>query len=136
MFIKNRKISNKNFPYIIAEISANHNGKIEKAKNLIKLAKKNGADAVKIQTYSPESMTIDCKKDDFLVKGGLWDGYSLLSYMKRLKHLSLGTKNYSNMQRKLISLYSTPFDENAVDLLEELGTLLIKLLHLNYVICL
>ena len=71
MKIDNREIS-KNFPpYIIAELSANHNGNITKAFELIRSAKENGADAVKIQTYNPDTMTIDCERDDFKIKSGL-----------------------------------------------------------------
>jgi len=123
MYINNRIISSDNYPYIIAEISANHNGKIERAKKLIKLAKDNGADAVKIQTYTPDSMTIDCKKDDFLIKGGLWDGYSLYKLYEEAQTPISWHKELFEYARKInITLFSTPFDENAVDLLEELGT--------------
>ena len=67
IFINKRKISNKNSPYIIAEISANHDGSINKAKKTIKAAKKIGADAVKIQSYTPDTMTLNCTKSDFLI---------------------------------------------------------------------
>ena len=64
--------------FIIAELSANHNGSLEIAKETIYQAKKAGADAIKLQTYTPEWMTIDCKRDDFIIKGGtLWDGKNL-----------------------------------------------------------
>ena len=68
MNISNRLISKSFSPYIIAELSANHNGNIEKAFKLINSAKKHGADAVKIQTYSPDTMTIDSNKEDFELK--------------------------------------------------------------------
>ena len=80
--INNREISAKFPPYIIAEISANHNGNIEKAFKLIKLAKENGADAVKIQTYNPDTMTIDSNKEDFKIKSGLWKDYKLYDLYK------------------------------------------------------
>ena len=64
-------------PYIIAEISGNHNGSLDRAKELINLAKVNGADCVKIQTYTPDTMTINCNLPDFLVKEGLWSGRTL-----------------------------------------------------------
>jgi N-acetylneuraminate synthase len=75
--IDNKKISETEKPYIIAELSANHNGSLDKAKLSIKKAKECGVDAVKIQTYNADTMTIDCDKDDFIVKGGLWNGYKL-----------------------------------------------------------
>ena len=75
--INRRKISPHHPPYIIAELSANHNGSIEKAKETILRAKESGASAIKIQTYTAASMTINCNHKDFKVKGGLWDGYNL-----------------------------------------------------------
>ena len=77
MKISNINIGSKYKPFIVAEISGNHNGSIDRAKELVKLAKENGADCVKIQTYTPDTMTIKSNKDDFLIKGGLWDGYNL-----------------------------------------------------------
>ena len=75
--IDKKKISETEKPYIIAELSANHNGSLDRAKLSIKIAKECGVDAVKIQTYNADTMTIDCDKDDFIVKGGLWNGYKL-----------------------------------------------------------
>ena len=69
-------------PFLIAEISANHNGSIERALKTIDEAKRCGADAVKIQTYTADTMTIDCDLDDFMIKGGLWDGYKLYDLYK------------------------------------------------------
>ena len=70
-------ISNAREPYIIAEISGNHNGDINRAKTLIQSAKEAGAHAVKMQTYTADTMTIDCDKPDFQIEGGLWDGKNL-----------------------------------------------------------
>ena len=67
----------KNKPYIIAELSGNHNGEIDRAFKLMEMAKESGADAVKLQTYTADTMTIDCDKPDFMIKGGLWDNYKL-----------------------------------------------------------
>ena len=77
VLIDGREIGPGNRPYIVAEISGNHNGDINRALRLIELAASCGADAVKLQTYTPDTMTIDCDSDDFQVKGGLWDGYKL-----------------------------------------------------------
>ena len=76
-FIKDREISAKLSPYIIAEISANHNGSIKRAKQTILAAKNAGVDAVKIQTYTPDTMTIDVANNDFLISGGLRKGRTL-----------------------------------------------------------
>ena len=77
MEINGIKISEKKPPYIIAELSANHNGSLERALKSIKAAKEAGANAVKIQTYTADTMTLKSNKKDFLIKGGLWDGYQL-----------------------------------------------------------
>src|SRR4249919_3251168 len=64
-------------PYVIAELSANHNGSLERALKLIDLAHASGVDAVKIQTYRPDTITLDCDAEDFVNRGGLWDGRTL-----------------------------------------------------------
>lgn len=108
-------------PYVIAEISANHNGSIERAKLLIKAAKECGAHAVKMQTYTPDTMTIDCRDDDFIVKGGLWDGYSLYGLYSEAYTPYAWHKELFDYAREIgVTLFSTPFDESAVDLLHEL----------------
>ena len=75
--INNRLIGTVHPPYIIAELSANHNGSLDLALQTIEEAHRCGADAIKIQTYTADTMTIDCNRDDFVIKGGLWDGYKL-----------------------------------------------------------
>ena len=113
----------KNFinkkPFFIAEISGNHNGKIEYAKKLIDLAKKGGADAVKLQTYTPEMMTI--KENKFKIKDGLWANKNLWELYKKPTHLLSGIKFFILMQKKRkIKIFSTPFSVEAVDFLEKL----------------
>ena len=75
--INNRAIGRDHAPYIIAELSANHGGSIESAKLAISVAKESGASAVKIQTYTPDTMTIASEKADFKINDGLWKGYTL-----------------------------------------------------------
>ncbi len=118
-----RKIGLDQPPYIIAELSANHNGSIEKAKQTIQLAKDCGADAIKLQTYTPESMTIDCDKNDFIIKEGLWEGYKLFDlYQKASTPYDWHTELFKYARNIGITIFSTPFDENAADILEKLDT--------------
>ena len=109
-------------PFIIAEVSANHCGDIDRAKATIKAAHDAGASAVKIQSYTPDTMTIDSDKPDFQIKSGLWEGYSLYQLYKEAhtpfewhQHL------FDYATREGIILFSTPFDESAVDLLTNLN---------------
>ena len=123
MKIGNRIIGSFKAPYVIAELSANHNGSLERALMSISAAKKCGADAVKIQTYTADTMTIDCDLPDFMIKGGLWDGYKLYDLYKWAQtpyewHKPL----FEHAKKEGITLFSTPFDETAVDLLESLDT--------------
>lgn len=110
-------------PFIIAELSANHSGSIKKAKNLIKAAKLSGANAVKIQTYTPDTMTINSKKNDFLIKEGIWKGNNLYSlYKKAYTPYEWHKELFDYAKKNKIILFSTPFDETAVDLLQQLNT--------------
>ncbi|WP_053980277.1 pseudaminic acid synthase [Marinagarivorans algicola] len=121
LIVGQREISNKYPPYIIAEISANHNGSIECAKNTIMAAKKAGVHAVKIQTYTPDTMTIDVQKDDFLIQKGLWKGRSLYDlYREAYTPFEWHKSLFSFAKDINVTLFSSPFDESAVDLLESL----------------
>lgn len=121
--INNQKIGQNYHPYIIAEMSANHNGDIKNAFKLIEIAKKAGADAVKLQTYTADTLTIDCDTEEFRIKGGLWDGQTLhqlyrSAYMPWEWHRPL-----FEYARKLgITIFSSPFDATAVDFLEDLNS--------------
>lgn len=120
--IKNREIGKNHPPYIIAEISANHNGSIERALETIKAAYENGANAIKIQTYTADTMTINCDKEDFMIRGGLWDGYKLYDLYKWAETPFEWHKTIFDYAENLgITVFSTPFDETAVDLLESLN---------------
>ena len=117
------KIGENYPPYVIAELSANHNGSLIKAKETILSAKLNGASAVKMQTYTADSMTINCSEKDFLIKGGLWDGYLLYDlYKEASTPYSWHEELFYYAKEIGITLFSTPFDEKAVDFLEDLNT--------------
>ena len=115
--------------FIIAELSANHDGDIEIAKETIRAAKRAGADAVKIQTYTSETLTLDCKTDDFKVQGGtLWDGRYLHELYKDASLPWEWHKELFDLAKKEgLICFSTPFDNSAVDLLEELNCPIYKI---------
>jgi N-acetylneuraminate synthase len=118
--INNKKIGNEFSPYVIAEISANHNGKIENAFKLIEVAKNAGADAVKIQTYTADTITLNSDKEDFQIHGGLWDGQTLYQLYQQAYTPWEWHKPLFDYARKLgIPIFSSPFDNTAIDLLED-----------------
>ncbi len=106
---------------IIAELSANHNHSIQVAKDTIYAAKEAGADAIKLQTYTPEWMTIDCKKQDFLIKGGtLWDGKNLFElYKEAMTPLEWHEELFNYAKSIDLEIFSSPFSIEAVDFLEK-----------------
>lgn len=121
--INHRKIGADFPPYIVAEVSANHNGEIDKAKSIMLAAKASGADAVKLQTYTPDTLTIDCDKPDFLIDEGLWSGNTLYNLYKQAYTPFEWHKDLFDYARKIeVTCFSSPFDKTAVDLLENLNT--------------
>lgn len=115
-------IGNHHPPYIIAELSGNHNGDINRAIELLRVAKSAGANAVKIQTYTADTMTIDCDRPDFLIEGGLWHGKQLYQlYHWAHTPWAWHQQLFDEAKRLGITIFSSPFDESAVDLLESLG---------------
>lgn len=121
--IAGRPIGPDHPPYVIAELSANHNGKLETALRIIEAAKKAGADAVKLQTYKPETITLDCDSEDFKIRGGLWDGRTLYELYEEAHMPWDWHQPLFEHARKLgITIFSSPFDNTAIDLLEDLNT--------------
>lgn len=109
-------------PYVIAELSANHNGRFDTALRIIEEAKKAGADAIKLQTYKPDTITLNYDSDDFKIKGGLWDGRTLYDLYQEAHMPWDWHKPLFEFARKLgITIFSSPFDNTAVDLLEDLN---------------
>ncbi len=122
MIINGTKIDESQKPYLVAELSANHGGSIERAKQSIRAAAKTGISAVKIQSYTPDSMTIKCNKKDFFISEGLWAGSQLYDlYKKAYTPYEWHEELFNCAKKEKITLISTPFDESAVDLLEDLN---------------
>ena len=122
IFINNRAIGSGFPPYIIAEMSGNHCGDINRALRLIHAAKNAGADAVKLQTYTADTMTINHNSDEFRVKGGLWNGYHLYDlYKEAHTPWEWHERLFAEAEKIGITIFSTPFDSTAVELLEKLN---------------
>lgn len=121
MFKVFEKINNGEV-YIIAEMSANHGGSIDNALEIVRQAAKAGADCLKIQTYTADSITIDCDSEDFMIYGGLWDGYKLYDlYTDAGTPYEWQAKIKEECEKCGMDFLSTPFDNAAVDFLEGIG---------------
>ena len=120
--INGRKIGTDYAPYIIAEMSANHNGSIENAFKIIEQAKRCGADAVKLQTYTADTITLNSRAPEFMIRGTLWDGQSLHElYQKAHMPWDWHKPLFDFAREQGITIFSSPFDFSAVDLLESLN---------------
>ena len=114
--------------YIIAELSTNHNASLDIALESIRVAKEIGANAIKLQTYTADSMTINCDRDDFIIKGGLWDGRKLYDLYEEASTPLKWHKQLFDYARKIgIDIFSSPFDISSVDFLENFNPIAYKI---------
>lgn len=120
--IAGRRIAADAPPYVIAELSANHNGRLDTALRIVEEAKQAGADAVKLQTYRPDTITLDADGDGFVIEGGLWHGQRLYDlYQQAHMPWDWHRPLFERARALGITIFSSPFDNTAVDLLEDLN---------------
>ena len=119
--IAGRKIGPEHEPFVICELSGNHNGSLERALQMIDAAAATGCDAIKIQTYTADTITMDCDRPEFRIHGGLWDGRSLYElYQEAHTPFEWHPALFERAKQRGVILFSSPFDETAVDLLASL----------------
>lgn len=123
MKIDNFEINQDSKVFIIAELSANHNGSLETAIETVKAAKRAGADCIKLQTYTADTITIDSNKEDFQIKGTIWEGRNLYQlYQEAFTPWEWHETIFKVAKEEGLICFSSPFDKTAVDFLEKLNT--------------
>ncbi|WP_343695599.1 pseudaminic acid synthase [Flavobacterium sp.] len=122
MKLGNIEINSTSPVFIIAELSANHNGNLKTALDTIRAAKRAGADCIKLQTYTADTMTIDCDKDDFIINGTIWNGQNLHKlYQEAYTPWEWHEELFKVAEEEGLICFSSPFDKTAVDFLEKLN---------------
>jgi len=122
MKIADKEITTNSRVFIIAELSANHNGNLETALETVRAAKRAGADCIKLQTYTADTITIDSRKDDFLIKGTIWEGRNLYElYQEAYTPWEWHAEIMKVAEEEELICFSSPFDPTSVDFLEKLN---------------
>lgn len=120
--IAGRKIGSDHSPYVICELSGNHNGSLERCLTMVDAAADTGCDAIKIQTYTADTITLDVDRPEFKIHGGLWDGRTLYElYEEAHTPFEWHAAIFERARQRGVTIFSSPFDETAVDLLDSLG---------------
>jgi pseudaminic acid synthase len=119
--IAGRKVGVAHEPFVICELSGNHNGSLDRALAMVDAAADTGCDAIKIQTYTADTITMDVDRPEFRIRGGLWDGRSLYElYQEAQTPFDWHAALFERARRRGVTMFSSPFDETAVDLLASL----------------